>query len=267
MKILFSVAAGITLIGFACLPFSWALLWQLPLMFFAASLSVALLYWLFLGFASLPIQKRLDYSEPSPFYYRLLNSAYRFVCSGARVRIHASGLEKLPTDHRFLLVSNHLSRFDHMVQSIVLGDNQIAYISKPENFKIPIGGRLVKRCCYLSIDRENVRRAVGTIKQASKLIALDVVSIGVFPEGHRGSSYELQEFRAGCLNIALWANCPIVVTTIAGTEKIHKRFPFKSTDVYFDVLEIIDPSGKRTVDLSEEIRSEMQRHLYTKEEG
>ncbi|MGM9630180.1 lysophospholipid acyltransferase family protein [Butyricicoccus sp.] len=267
MKWFFCAAAGIALIALICLPLSWALLWQLPLAFFAALLGAMLLYWLFLAIVSLSIQKQRDYDAPSPFYYRLLNSGYRFLCSCGRVRIHVSGIEKIPTDRRFLLISNHLSRFDPMVQSIALGENRIAYISKPENFSIPVGGRFVKRCCYLPIDRDNVRNAIGTIKKAAGQIASGAISVGVYPEGHRGSSYELQEFRTGCLNTALLAKCPIVVTTISGTEKIHRNFPFRHTDVFFDVLDTVDPYGKRTVDLSQEFRLMMQEQLNKRKEG
>lgn len=267
MKSIFALGTAIALTIGLTLPFSWALLWQIPLLFVAASLSVTLLYWLFLGFASLPIQKQFPYKTPSPFYYTLLNSGYRFLYEAAGAKLQTSGLEKIPKDRPFLLVSNHLSNFDNMIQSAALGDHRIAYISKPENFKIPIGGRLIHRSCYLPIDRENLRSSTMTIKQASEMLQGGIVNIGVYPEGHRGKSYDLQPFHAGCLNTAVWAKCPIVVSTIVGTENIHKNFPFRKTKVHFDVLEIIDTEGKRAVDLSDEIKQIMQDHLNTYKRG
>lgn len=231
-----------------------------PDCFLAFCILFALLYWLFLGFFSLHIRSGTVYDKPSELDYRLLNSGYRFLCSAARIRIHTTGLEKLP-EGRFLLVSNHLSRFDNMVQSVVLKDVELAFISKPSNFKIPIGRRYIMRCCYLPIDRENARNALSTINRAADLIASDTVSFGVYPEGHRGTGTTLQEFKSGCLKIATKAGCPIVVTTIYGTQNIHCNFPWHKTDVYFDILDVVEPEEKKTVELSREIRAEMQEHL------
>ena len=49
MKAIFASGAVIALALSFLFPVSWALLWQTPLLFAAASLSVALLYWLFLS--------------------------------------------------------------------------------------------------------------------------------------------------------------------------------------------------------------------------
>lgn len=266
MKPLFIIGAVLTLALSFCFSFSWALLWQLPLLFLSAFLGVTLLYWLFLALACLPIQKQYSYDRPSSFYYRLLQSGYRFAYEGARAKVTVTGLDKLP-DAPFLLVSNHLSNFDNMIQSVALKDRQIAYISKPENFRIPIGGRLIHRSCYLPIQRDSLRSSTRTIQKAANMLQKGIINLAVYPEGHRGHSYELQSFHAGCLNAAIWADCPIVVSTITGTEQIHKHFPFRSTEVHFDILETVDTHGKRAAQLSEEIRSTMQAHLNTYRKG
>lgn len=235
-------------------------IWMLPVAFLGFCFLYALLYWVFLGLFSLHIRLGETYDRPSKVDYRLLNSAYRFLCTGARVRIHVSGLEKLPKG-RFLLVSNHLSRFDNMIQSVVLKNTELAFISKPSNFSIPIGRRYITRCCYLSIDRGSARNALTTIHRAAELIASDAVSFGVYPEGHRGTGTTLQEFRPGCLKIATKAGCPIVAATIYGTQEIHRNFPWRVTDVYFDILDVIQPGKKKSVELSGQIRTEMQTHL------
>lgn len=232
------------------------------LVFLGCFLGLLLLYWCVLGFFALLVPMRRTYDAPSRFYQKLLNSGFRFLCQGARVRIHVTGLEKVPKNRRFLLVSNHLSRFDPMVQSLVLKQTGLAYISKPSNFKIPIGRHYMRRCCYLAIDRENPKNALETIKTAARLVQEDKVSMAVYPEGHRGSGAALQPFRPGCLKIAVLADAPILVTTIRGTENIHKNFPWRRTDVYFDILDVLEVNGRTTVSLSSEIKNRMQTHLY-----
>lgn len=238
-----------------------AQIWVFPVSFLGFCFLFTLLYWLFLGLFSLHVRLGKTYDKPSKVDYRLLNSGYRFLCSAARVRLHVTGMEKLPKEGRFLLVSNHLSRFDPMVQSIALKDWMLAFISKPSNFTIPIGRRYVRRCCYMPIDRENPRNALKTINRAANLILSDAASVAVYPEGHRGTGTRLQEFKHGCLKIAVKAGCPIVVTTIYGTQKIHRNFPLRRTDVYFDILDVIAPEKKKTAELSKQIKEEMQNHL------
>ncbi|MBR2933902.1 MAG: hypothetical protein IKC33_06280, partial [Clostridia bacterium] len=67
-----------------------------------------------------------------------------------------------------------------------------------------------------------------------------------------------------CFKIPLRANVPIVVTTIEGTEKIHKNFPFKRTRVYLDVLKVIKPceyEGKTATVVGQEVRALMLENL------
>ena len=48
-----------------------------------------------------------------------------------RVKIHVTGLEKVPTDTEYLFVSNYRSNFDPMVQWWVLRRWRLAFVSKP----------------------------------------------------------------------------------------------------------------------------------------
>lgn len=237
-------------------------LWVLPVSFIVCAVLLCLIYWLILGIFSLGVDLKKEYDKPSALYLFLLNAAYWFVCTAGRVRVHISGMEKIPAERRFLFVSNHLSRFDPMIQCLVLRKTPIAFISKPANFKIPIGRRFMNRCCYIPVDRESPRNAAKSISRAVELIKADAVSIGVYPEGHRGNGFELGEFRAGCLKAAAKSKCPIVVSTITGTDKIHQRFPWRRTDVYFDIIDVVAPAdNEKTTELAMRIRDSMQRHL------
>jgi 1-acyl-sn-glycerol-3-phosphate acyltransferase len=260
MKWVFYLSAAAALLYSAFRIDTAGRLWVLPAAFAVFFVLWSLLFWLALALFSLCVPKGREYSRLSVFYHRLLNLAYDYLCSGAGARVHTSGLEKLPKDTCFLLVSNHLSRFDPMTQSLALKNFPIAFISKPENFWFPFD-RLLNRNCYLPIDRDNPRSALKTIRHAAALVSAGAVSMGVYPEGHRGSGSTLQPFKPGCLKIAVEADCPIVVSTIAGTEQIHRRFPFRHTEVHFDILEVIYPEGRRTQELSELIAGRMQAHL------
>lgn len=237
-------------------------IWMLPVGFIVGVVGLSLTYWLILGAFAVFYSTKKEYEKPSNLSLFLLNAAYWFVCTAARVRVRVNGTEKIPTDRRFLFVSNHLSRFDPMIQSLVLRKTPMAFISKPSNFKIPIGRHFMNRSCYIAIDRESPRNAAKAISRAAELLKKDTVSIAVYPEGHRGTGYTLQEFKPGCLKAATKAGCPIVVAVISGTEQIHKRSPWHRINVTLDIIDIIEPESKeKTVDLSELIRNEMQQHL------
>ncbi len=238
----------------------------LPVSFIAGTVTFTLLYWAILGLFSLRIDLKKEYEKPSPFYMFLLNSAYWFVDTAARTKVKVTGLEKIPKDRRFLFVSNHLSRFDPMIQSVVLRKTPISFISKPSNFKIPIGRRFMVRSCYISIDRESPRNAAKSISRAASLISSDAVSVGVYPEGTRSVDGKLGEFKAGCLKAATKSGCPIVVSAIRGTENIHKRAPWRRTNVYIDILEVIETEkNEKTAELSERIYELIRAYLEEKE--
>ena len=196
-------------------------------------------YLLFLIVCALAVDAEKDYRTHSRFYRRVLNGATAIAVRICRLKIHVSGIEKIPENQRMLFVCNHRSKFDPIITWHILKKWDVSFISKPENFKIPIFGRLIHRCCFLPIDRENPRNAIKTIHKAAKLVKSDQVSVGVYPEGTRSEDSRLLPFHNGVFKIAQKANVPIVILTIRGTEKIHKNYPFHSSEVYLDVLDVI----------------------------
>lgn len=234
--------------------------WLFLSMFFGFSVLFSLLLWSFFAVLSAVIPRGKYYSKPSAFYLWNLNLAYAFICGGARVKIRTSGLEKIP-DKPFLLVSNHLSQLDNMVQSLVLRPRKIAFIAKEQLFKIPIVRGIITRCCYIPIGRKSLRGDKPAIESAIDYINRGVMSIGVYPEGHRSADGKIQKFHAGSFKIAVDTGCPIVVSAVIGTNEVHKRFPLGRTEVRFDIIDVIDPSGRKSVELSEEIHEKIKNYI------
>ena len=206
-------------------------------------LALLILYVLFLGVCALLVSPDKTYEKNSPFYRFLLESATAVAIKLLRIRIHVSGMEKLPKDEKVLFVSNHRSNFDPLITWNVLRQWKIAFVSKPENFKVPFFGRIIRKCCFLPIDRENPRKAIVTINKAAKLLKKQEVSIGIYPEGTRSKTCQLLPFHNGVFKIAQKAETPIALLSITGTEQISKKTPFQPTDVYLDVLEVFPTQG------------------------
>ena len=206
-------------------------------------LALLILYVLFLSICALLVSPDKTYEKNSPFYRFLLESATAVAIKLLRIRVHISGIEKIPKDEKVLFVSNHRSNFDPLITWNALKKWKIAFVSKPENFKVPYFGRIIRKCCFLPIDRENPRKAIVTINKAAKLLKKQEVSVGIYPEGTRSKSCQLLPFHNGVFKIAQKAETPIVVLCVTGTEKIAKRTPFKPTDVYLDVLDVLPTQG------------------------
>lgn len=185
-----------------------------------------------------------------------------------KIRLHVTGCEKLPEDERFLLVGNHISIFDPMIAMLTFQDKKLAFVSKKENIEIPFGGRLMLASGCLPLDRENNRAAIKTIKEASSRISENHYSMGIYPEGGINKSDDvLLPFHSGSFKIAKKSGAPIAVATIRNAELAKKRFLFAPTDVYFDVIRIVEPeeySSMNTSEISNMVWTEMYEYLCDK---
>ncbi len=213
------------------------------------------------------VDRTKKYTGDSPYYRFLMYRIVDCVILLGHLRVELSGREKLPAG-RFLLVSNHRSACDPFVTTYMLKDRQLSYISKEENFHIPIAGKLLLPCCCLSIDRENPRNALVTVNAAAELLKNDTVSMVVYPEGTRSKDCTLLPFHSSVFKIAQRAGVPIVVMTVEGAEKARSRAPFRSTQVQLRILKTLDADHvkkAKTAELSEEIRALMEEALSPSE--
>ena len=227
-------------------------------------IAVFLLYVGFLAICSLFVDPNKEYTHNSRFYRALLNGASYMAFKFLRVKIHTTGIEKIPKEQKMLFVGNHRSNFDPIVEWLVLKKWEIAFISKADNFKVPFFGRFIRKCCFMAIDRENPRKALVTINKATELLCDNEVSIGVYPEGTRSKSGELLPFHDSVFRIAKKADSPIVVMSIRGTERIHKNVLRRRTDVYLDIAKVIladEIKAKKTHEIGECVKTALEESL------
>ncbi len=234
-----------------------ALFWKIPLFALGYFIALVLIHAIILGLSILAVDLKKDNSYVSR-YYRLLTLATIDLLFGTlNIRIHTSGLEKVPTDKKFLLVSNHTYDFDPAVFINVLPKIDIGFVGKKEIYTdmIPIA-KVMHKLNGLPVDRENNRNAVKTINKAADFIKNDVCCMGIFPEGYCSLTGELLPFRNGAFKIAKKAHCPIVVATVSNTKIILRNLFRRHTDIYLDILEVIgtdEVDSMTTAELSEKI--------------
>ena len=151
-------------------------------------LAATALYFLLLYLISLTVDKSKPVEKKDPVSRWLLNQTVWLILRLDQVKIECSGLEKLEGLPPFLLAANHRSNFDPFIAIAVCQHSELGYIAKPEIFDIPITGSFVHKCFFLSIDREDNRKALETIRQAAELLRQGTVSIGIYPEGTRSKT-------------------------------------------------------------------------------
>ncbi|MBO5735987.1 MAG: 1-acyl-sn-glycerol-3-phosphate acyltransferase [Clostridia bacterium] len=238
-----AIGAGLSLAGFI----GWLFLYILGLFIF-----------------SLFVDMEKPRTEDHPFVRFLIAETLRLVCQLGRVKIVTEGMEKMP-EGRFLLVSNHRSMFDPLVSLVAFKKHPLAFVTKPENLRIPLVGGIMRYCCFLPIDRENPRSAIRAINSAAGLIKTDTLSMGIYPEGTRNKGEDvLLPFHSGVLMIAQKASVPVVAVTVENTEKVVKNFPFRKTVVKLTVCRVIsaeEVAASRTDDLGASLFETMKKQL------
>ena len=229
-----------------------------------AFIAVVALWFLLLYVSGLFIDTSKEYDTNSRYYRFLLNFSTAIGMKVCRLRIRTSGMDKVPQNRRFLLVSNHRSNFDPLITWHVFAKYDLAFISKPENFNIPFFGKIIRKCCFMSIDRHDSEKANVTKERAAMLMKKDVVSVAVYPEGTRSKTGDMLPFHNGIFNIAKEAGVPIVVMTLKGTPDIKSNYPWHHTDIYLDVIDYIsaeDVAAHTPHELGVQVRETMLKKL------
>ena len=238
--------------------------WIFPILWLAFTVLSAILIFLILFIVSLFFSKKSP-DKPNKACYLIVRLVIGFLCFWGRIKVHVKNGELIEKGKSYLLVSNHRSNFDPIIQFNTFVRCKPIMISKPENMKIPLAGPFINKSGFLAIDRENDREALKTVLKAIKFIKNHGVSVGVCPEGTRNKTgRDLLPLKVGALKIATKANVPIAVMTFEGTEKISKNFPFKRSHGYVDVLKVITPEeykDKSTQEIGDEIARLMQENI------
>lgn len=243
----------------------WYYFYAIPVGIIIDYIALILVYLITLFIFSLFFNKKKDIKKPSKFLYFLIRQTVQAIIFFSRTKIHTKGLEKLPNEP-YLMVTNHVSMFDPMVAIAKVKEQKLICVTKPENEKIPICGAFIHKAGFIPVDRENNKNGLKAIIKAVKFITEYKTSIYICPEGTRSKTGEMLPFHAGSFKIATKANVDIVVASVKNADLIHKRFPFRRTHVYFEILDVIkreEYETKNTEDLAKQafdlIKENMER--------
>lgn len=178
----------------------------------------------------------------------------------ATTRIHMKGAEKLPAGG-FILVSNHLSNMDPLVQAYAFGIRgyEIRFLAKAELFKVPVLGKILHKWGMVPVNRNSGSAGKSLDAAAQAVEAGQIISI--FPEGTitLDPAFWPMKMKTGAARLALATGHPLVPVVQWGTQDVMDRHtPFmrlKKSDVFLQVLPPIEPANR---DASDEDRQAVQ---------
>jgi len=158
-------------------------------------------------------------------------------------KIHIEGREKAVKGMTYVIISNHQSLLD------ILLINSLRYkfkwISKIENFNIPVIGWYLKMANYIIVDRQNEESKIEMLAKSYNFLKKGI-SIMIFPEGTRSLNNEIGFFKRGAFQLALQADVPILPVLIDGTGGILPKHGLIFSSGHHIRIRVLDPINPAT---------------------
>lgn len=250
---------------------SWVWIWTWFVLPFAFYWGLFASFIIYLAIAS-GFYKLKTYSKPSRYAQFIVSQTAFILMVLFRVRPHFRGMGKVPDRHsRFMLVNNHLSIFDEFALIYAFRNHDVLYVSKVENFDIPVAGPWFKKAGCLPIKQGDLLNGAQVISRGVEEIKSKRHSICIAPEGTRNKTFPeplLLPFHPGTFTLAKEAHCPIVVAAIQNTNAVFRRWPLHRTHIYLDVVGVVDTEiveQKNVQELAETARSMILKRFEEKE--
>ncbi|MCS6929234.1 MAG: 1-acyl-sn-glycerol-3-phosphate acyltransferase [Saprospiraceae bacterium] len=134
------------------------------------------------------------------------------------IRLRVEGREYLSPERSYVIVSNHVSALDFIVNARAY-PGVFQFLAKQELHRVPIFGWVVKKMC-LSVDRSDAASRARSLMLLRERLAKGW-SIFVYPEGRRNRTAEpLGPFYDGAFRVAIQTQAPIAVQTLTNMREI-----------------------------------------------
>lgn len=177
------------------------------------------------------------------------------------------GLDQLPQNGPFIIVSNHQSMFDITPIVWIFRKHHPKFISKKELGKgIPSVSYNLRHGGSAIIDRGNSRQSIVEIAKLGKHIEKEKYCASIFPEGTRSKDGKVKRFQhPGIATLLKKSPSALIVPfVIDGNTKLISKGYFPLTvglRLTYTVLPSIDPAGRDPKELTKEIEEIIRKEL------
>lgn len=152
--------------------------------------------------------------------------------------IHIEGREKAVKGATYVIISNHQSLIDILLINCLR--YKYKWISKIENFNVPVIGWYLKMADYIVVDRGNEESKLEMLAKSLNCLKKGN-SIMIFPEGTRSQNNEISFFKRGAFQLALQAYVPILPVLIDGTGGILPKHGLIFGSGHHINIKVLDP--------------------------
>lgn len=169
--------------------------------------------------------------------------------SKLNISVKVINKENIPTEGKYLLVSNHRSIIDPLIIELALKDSSIYgfWVSKKELYNSLFFGTFTRNANSILLDREAAN--MSSFFKDTKEVVASGNSIFIFPEGTRNKeNTPLSSFKDGARLVALKNRLPILPAFIRTNanevlkDAINNRT--KGLEIEIEIGEIIDYKDK-----------------------
>lgn len=159
------------------------------------------------------------------FFKRMQRYWARGLTSFWGVELDVYGAEHMPSDHGegagCVVMANHVSNVDIVALFIAL-PRIPGFMAKRELLKVPFLAAALRAGGHVIVDRGQHDQAKKALDKAADQVR-EGRTVLVFPEGTRGDSESLGEFKSGGFRLARRAEVPIYPVGIRGTGLIGPK--------------------------------------------
>ncbi len=153
-------------------------------------------------------------------------------------KINIEGREKAKKGTTYVIISNHQSMLDIIIINCLR--YRYKWISKIENFKVPVIGQYLKMADYIIVDRGDEDSKAEMLERSYYCLKKNI-SIMMFPEGTRSLNNEIGFFKRGAFQLALQAEVPILPVIIDGTGGILPKHGLIFGSGFKIRIKVMDP--------------------------
>ena len=185
---------------------------------------------------------------------------YRFLVSIVSVlvkliyRVKINGIENLKDDQPIIISANHIHIFDPVILA-TLTKRQIFFLSKKELFEKKLFSKFFGKLGVIPIDRDNTD--IKAIKSCFRVIRAGNI-LGIFPEGTRVKTVDINNMKKGVALIALKNKVNILPIHIEGTYRIFSKI---TVDIY-PMIEINNFENMEDSEAIDKLTEELFNQIY-----
>ena len=209
--------------------------------------------------------KHID-KYPRELRFGKMRNLSRHILRALGGEVQVFGLENIPTDTNFCMVSNHMSMIDPL-PFMVNYEKPLTFVGKIELQKMPMVPTAFKSIEGEYIDREDLRQSLKVMLRVEDDLKKHEKSWMIFPEGTRirDQLLPVSAFHHGTFRPATKAGVPILPAAIYGSFRLLKSKPqFKKYPILISFLKPIMPeeyAHMPTCDIAELTQKAIQREI------